>query len=96
LLSALLEALPPNSETPIEPYLNGQLAWMNKHQNFISYLKDRFNFPGIDLPPDLVIKLDVTIYTDANDYLLRVPEVWLLKPTYYPCLVGKRVLLFKS
>jgi len=26
LLSALLEALLPNSQTPIEPYLNGQLA----------------------------------------------------------------------
>ena len=30
--------------------------------------------------PDLVIEIDVTTYTDANDYFLyRVPEVWLLK-----------------
>jgi len=32
---------------------------------------------GIDLPPDLVIEIDVT-HTDANDYLLYgVPEVWV-------------------
>lgn len=34
----------------------------------------------IDPPPDLVIEIDVTNYTDVNDYLIyRVPEVWLLK-----------------
>jgi len=45
---------------------------MNKHLSKILSVisKIEFNFPGIDLPPDLVIKLDVTIYTDANDYLL--------------------------
>ncbi|MDF5739479.1 MULTISPECIES: Uma2 family endonuclease [unclassified Nostoc] len=31
-------------------------------------------------PPDLVIEIDVTSYTDINDYLpYRVPEVWMLK-----------------
>lgn len=31
-------------------------------------------------PPDLVIDIDVTSYTDVNDYLpYRVPEVWLFK-----------------
>jgi Uma2 family endonuclease len=41
--------------------------------------RDRLQW-GIDLPPDLVIEIDVTTYTDANDYLLYgVPEVWLLK-----------------
>jgi Uma2 family endonuclease len=31
-------------------------------------------------PPDLVIEVDVTSYTDINDYLpYKVPEVWLLK-----------------
>ncbi|WP_373527578.1 Uma2 family endonuclease [Nostoc sp.] len=31
-------------------------------------------------PPDLVIEIDVTSYTDVNDYLpYRVPEVWILK-----------------
>ncbi|RUR78784.1 Uma2 family endonuclease [Chlorogloeopsis fritschii PCC 9212] len=33
-----------------------------------------------DPPPDLVIEIDVTSYTDINDYLpYQVPEVWLLK-----------------
>ncbi|MBR8833016.1 MAG: Uma2 family endonuclease [Stigonema ocellatum SAG 48.90 = DSM 106950] len=33
-----------------------------------------------DPPPDLVIEVDVTSYTDINDYLpYKVPEVWLLK-----------------
>lgn len=41
--------------------------------------KDRINWQ-IDLPPDLVIEIDVTTYTDAIDYLpYRVPEVWLFK-----------------
>lgn len=31
-------------------------------------------------PPDLVIEVDVTNYSEANDYLVfEVPEVWLLK-----------------
>ena len=30
--------------------------------------------------PDLVVEIDITSYTDVNDYLpYRVPEVWLLK-----------------
>ncbi|MDZ7964564.1 MAG: Uma2 family endonuclease [Nostoc sp. DedSLP03] len=33
-----------------------------------------------DPPPDLAIEIDVTSYTDVNDFLLyRVPEVWILK-----------------
>ncbi|WP_392535139.1 Uma2 family endonuclease [Nostoc sp. C117] len=33
-----------------------------------------------DPPPDLVIEVDVTSYTDINDYLpYKVPEIWLLK-----------------
>ncbi|WP_318780309.1 Uma2 family endonuclease [Atlanticothrix silvestris] len=33
-----------------------------------------------DPPPDLVIEVDVTNYTNINDYLpYKVPEVWLLK-----------------
>ncbi len=41
--------------------------------------KDRINW-GIDPAPDLVIEVDVTSYTDINDYLpYRVPEVWLFK-----------------
>ncbi|MBN3927454.1 Uma2 family endonuclease [Nostoc sp. NMS4] len=33
-----------------------------------------------DPPPDLAIEIDVTSYTDVNDFLpYRVPEVWILK-----------------
>lgn len=41
--------------------------------------KARINWRA-DPPPDLVIEIDVTTYTAAEDYLAyRVPEVWLLK-----------------
>jgi Uma2 family endonuclease len=41
--------------------------------------KDRIDWQN-DPPPDLAIEVDVTSYTDINDYLpYRVPEVWLLK-----------------
>ncbi|MBW4554814.1 MAG: Uma2 family endonuclease [Trichormus sp. ATA11-4-KO1] len=34
----------------------------------------------LDPPPDLVIEVDVTSYTNIDDYLpYKVPEVWLLK-----------------
>ena len=33
-----------------------------------------------DPPPDLVVEIDVTSYSDVEDYLpYRVPEVWLVK-----------------
>ncbi len=33
-----------------------------------------------DPPPDLVIEIDVTSYSDVQDYLpYRIPEVWLVK-----------------
>lgn len=41
--------------------------------------KDRIAW-GIDPSPDLAIEIDVTSYTDVNDYLpYRVPEVWIYK-----------------
>jgi Uma2 family endonuclease len=41
--------------------------------------KQRINWQE-DPPPDLVIEVDVTSYTDVADYLpYRVPEVWLWK-----------------
>lgn len=41
--------------------------------------KDRIAW-GVDPSPDLAIEIDVTSYTDVNDYLpYRVPEVWLYK-----------------
>ena len=41
--------------------------------------KDRINW-NTEPPPDLALEIDVTSYTDVNDYLpYRVPEVWLYK-----------------
>lgn len=41
--------------------------------------KDRINW-GVDPSPDLAIEIDVTSFTDINDYLpYKVPEVWLFK-----------------
>ena len=41
--------------------------------------KKRINW-AVDPPPDLVIEIDVTSYTDIEDYKpYRVPEVWLYK-----------------
>ncbi len=35
---------------------------------------------GEDPPPDLVIEIDVTSYSDIQDYLpFKVPEVWFFK-----------------
>ena len=41
--------------------------------------KQRINWQ-VDPPPDLVIEVDVTSFTQVEDYLsYRIPEVWLLK-----------------
>jgi Uma2 family endonuclease len=41
--------------------------------------RDRLNWE-VDPAPDLVIEVDVTSYSDAQDYaIFGVPEVWLLK-----------------
>ncbi|MCC5623071.1 Uma2 family endonuclease [Nostoc sp. CHAB 5715] len=41
--------------------------------------KNRINW-GVDPSPDLVVEIDITSYTDVNDYLpYRVPEVWLFR-----------------
>jgi Uma2 family endonuclease len=43
--------------------------------------KDRLDWVS-EPPPDLVLEIDVTSYSDINDYLLyRVPEVWLFRKT---------------
>lgn len=34
----------------------------------------------VDPPPDLVLEIDITSYSDVNDYLpYRVPEVWMFR-----------------
>ena len=41
--------------------------------------KERIDW-RIDPPPDLVLEIDVTSYSDVHDYLpYRVPEVWLFR-----------------
>jgi Uma2 family endonuclease len=41
--------------------------------------KDRIDW-STEPPPDLALEIDITSYTDVNDYLpYRVPEVWLYK-----------------
>lgn len=41
--------------------------------------KKRINWK-VDPPPDLVLEIDVTSYSDVKDYLpYRVPEVWLFR-----------------
>ena len=38
--------------------------------------KERIDW-RVDPPPDLVLEIDVTSYSDVNDYLpYRVPEIW--------------------
>ena len=41
--------------------------------------KERIDW-SVDPPPDLVLEIDVTSYSDVNDYLpYQVPEVWLYR-----------------
>ncbi|NMG19002.1 Uma2 family endonuclease [Brasilonema bromeliae] len=41
--------------------------------------KERIDW-SIDPPPDLVLEIDVTSYSDVNDYLpYQVPEIWLFR-----------------
>ncbi|MBC6473443.1 MAG: Uma2 family endonuclease [Hormoscilla sp. GM102CHS1] len=41
--------------------------------------KERIDWHN-DPPPDLVLEIDVTSYSDVNDYIpYRVPEVWLFR-----------------
>ena len=41
--------------------------------------KERIDWRS-DLPPDLVLEIDITSYSDVQDYLpYRVPEVWLFR-----------------
>lgn len=41
--------------------------------------KERIDW-RVDPPPDLLLEIDVTSYSDVNDYLpYRVPEIWLFR-----------------
>jgi Uma2 family endonuclease len=60
--------------------------------------KDRIDF-GIDPAPDLVIEVDVTSFTDVQDYLpYSVPEVWLWcdRLAIYQLVAGEYVETMES
>jgi Uma2 family endonuclease len=61
--------------------------------------KQRINWQQ-DPPPDLVIEVDVTSYSDVNDYLpYKVPEIWLWKKKslkIYQLQAGKYILQSQS
>lgn len=51
---------------------------------------------SVEPAPDLVIEIDITSYTDVNDYLpYKIPEVWLFKSDVVNicCLKGDRYSL---
>lgn len=69
---------PITMELPEEGGIEPDYCFYIDHWQFVVG-KDRLNW-SVDPPPDLVIEIDVTSYTDAADYLpYRVPEVWLFK-----------------
>ncbi|BAC91141.1 Uma2 family endonuclease [Gloeobacter violaceus] len=86
IVTALLDAQNRNYEafTPITMELPEQggiepdyCFYIDNWQGVVG--RDRLNW-GIDPWPDLAIEIDVTNYTDVNDYLLyRLPEVWLCR-----------------
>jgi Uma2 family endonuclease len=69
---------PITMELPEESGIEPDHCFYIEHWAAISG-KNRIDW-GIDPPPDLVIEIDVTSYTDVQDYLpYKVPEIWLFK-----------------
>lgn len=65
-------------ELPEESGLEPDYCFYIDHWEAVSG-KQRIN-GEIDPPPDLAVEIDVTSYSDVNDYLpFRVPEVWLFR-----------------
>ncbi|MGH8002185.1 MAG: Uma2 family endonuclease [Brasilonema sp.] len=57
-----------------------RIDWQNDPSPFGFAVAHGGNPQDRAVSPDLVIEVDVTSYTDINDYLpYKVPEVWLLK-----------------
>jgi len=73
-----------DSFTPVTMELAGQSGIEPDYCFYIDHWreisgKERINWT-IDPPPDLVLEIDVTSYSDVNDYLpYQVPEVWLFR-----------------
>lgn len=69
---------PVTMELPEESGIEPDYCFYIDHWEAVSG-KDRIDWRN-DPPPDLVLEIDVTSYSDANDYLpYRVPEVWLFR-----------------
>ncbi|GBF80090.1 Uma2 family endonuclease [Aphanothece sacrum] len=69
---------PVTMELPQESGIEPDYCFYIDHWQAISG-KERINWQT-EPPPDLVLEIDVTSYSDVNDYLAyRVPEVWLLR-----------------
>ncbi len=69
---------PVTMELPDESGIEPDYCFYIDHWQAVSG-KERIDWET-DPPPDLVLEIDVTSYSDVNDYLpYRVPEVWLFR-----------------
>jgi Uma2 family endonuclease len=69
---------PMTMELPEESGIEPDYCFYIDHWPAISG-KERIDWQS-DPPPDLVLEIDVTSYSDVNDYLpYRIPEVWLFR-----------------
>lgn len=69
---------PVTMELPEESGIEPDYCFYIEHWQAVSG-KERIDWQT-DPPPDLVLEIDVTSYSDVNDYLpYRVPEVWLFR-----------------
>ncbi len=69
---------PVTMELPEESGIEPDYCFYIDHWQAVSG-KERIDWRN-DPPPDLVLEIDVTTYSDVNDYLpYRVPEVWLFR-----------------
>jgi Uma2 family endonuclease len=69
---------PVTMELPQESGIDPDYCFYIDHWQAISG-KERIDWRN-DPPPDLVLEIDVTSYSDVQDYLpYRVPEVWLFR-----------------
>jgi Uma2 family endonuclease len=69
---------PVTMELPQESGIEPDYCFYIDHWQAISG-KERIDW-RLDPPPDLVLEIDVTSYSDVHDYLpYRVPEVWLFR-----------------
>ena len=69
---------PVTMELPDESGIEPDYCFYIDHWQAVSG-KERIDWET-DPPPDIVLEIDVTSYSDVNDYLpYRVPEIWLFR-----------------